>query len=122
ALGVWWALHNTTTPYFVYTHGMMGPWFKRTYPLKHYKKWLYWFWADYRVLRDAAAVLFTCEEERRLARQSFWLYRCDECVVSYGTAGPSGDRDAQHALFTAQFPELRGKRVLVFLGRIHVVK
>ena len=54
---------------------MLDPWFKRTYPIKHIKKWTYWPWADYRVLRDAKAVLFTTEQERLLARQSFWMYR-----------------------------------------------
>jgi glycosyltransferase involved in cell wall biosynthesis len=122
ALGVWSALRNTTTPYFVFTHGMLDPWFKRTYPLKHLKKWLYWPWGDYRVLRDATAVLFTCEEERRLARQSFWLYRCDEFVVNYGTSAPSGDPTAQRAVFLQRFPEIAGKRCLLFLGRMHVKK
>ena len=77
-LGVWLALRRAGVPYFVFPHGMLDPWFKRAYPLKHLKKWLYWPWAEYRVLRDARAVLFTCEEERRLARESFWLYRCEE--------------------------------------------
>lgn len=122
SFGVWRALKDTPTPYFVFTHGMIDPWFKRTYPLKHLKKWLYWFWADYRTLRDATAVLFTCEEERRLARQSFWLYRVDEFVINYGTNGPTGDPVAQKALFLEKFPHLRGKRVLLFLGRIHVKK
>jgi glycosyltransferase involved in cell wall biosynthesis len=122
ALGAWRALRGTPTPYFVFTHGMLDPWFKRAYPLKHLKKWLYWPWADYRVLRDATAVLFTCEEERRLARQSFWLYQCDEFVINYGTNGPTGDPVAQKALFLEKFPHLRGKRVLLFLGRIHVKK
>jgi glycosyltransferase involved in cell wall biosynthesis len=122
AFGVWRALHNTPTPYCVFPHGMLDPWFKRTYPLKHIKKWLYWPWADYRVLRDATAVLFTCEEERRLARQSFWLYRCDECVVNYGTGVPTGDAALQRALFLKRFPHLEGKRCLLFLGRVHVKK
>jgi glycosyltransferase involved in cell wall biosynthesis len=122
ALGVWQALHGTDTPYLVYPHGMLDPWFKRAYPLKHLKKWLYWPWADFRVLRDAAAVLFTCEEERRLARESFWLYHCREFVANYGTAGPTGDADVQRALFLARFPLLAGKRYLLFLGRVHVKK
>ncbi|HEY2255841.1 MAG TPA: glycosyltransferase, partial [Variovorax sp.] len=58
-LAAWRALARSATPYFVYTHGMLDPWFKRRYPLKHLKKWLYWPWAEYRVLRDAKAVLFT---------------------------------------------------------------
>ena len=32
SFGAWQALHNSQTPYFVYTHGMLDPWFKRTYP------------------------------------------------------------------------------------------
>ncbi|MES2695336.1 MAG: glycosyltransferase [Verrucomicrobiota bacterium] len=123
AFGAWRALRNTPTPYFVFTHGMLDPWFKKHYPLKHLKKWMYWPWGDYRVLRDAAAVLFTCEEERRLARQSFWLYRCDEFVVNYGTAGPPpGDEEARRKLFAARWPETEGKQCLLHLGRMHEKK
>ena len=118
----WRACRHTGTPYFVFTHGMLDPWFKRTYPAKHIKKWLFWPWGDYRVLRDARAVLFTCEEERLLARQSFWLYRCNEVVVGFGTAAPPPDADAQRAAFMARFPETKGKRIVLFLSRIHEKK
>jgi glycosyltransferase involved in cell wall biosynthesis len=122
SFGVWRALHKTTTPYYVFPHGMLDPWFNRTYPLKHLKKLLYWPLADYRVLRDAAAVLFTAEEERRLARESFSLYRCREVVVNYGTAAPNEDLSAAAEDFLGAFPELRGKKFLLFLGRLHVKK
>jgi glycosyltransferase involved in cell wall biosynthesis len=122
AFATWRALRGTGIPYFVYPHGMLDPWFKHTYPLKHLKKWTYWPWADYRVLRDASAVLFTTEQERLLARQSFWLYRANERVVGYGTTTPPGNGTKQRVLFLAQFPELRGKRILLFLSRIHPKK
>jgi glycosyltransferase involved in cell wall biosynthesis len=122
SFGTWCALHESKFKYFIFTHGMLDPWSKRQYPLKHLKKWLYWPWAEYRVLRDAQAVLFTSEEERRLARQSFWLYRCRETVVKYGTAAPSGDPEAQKQIFLARYPELRGKRLLLFMSRIHPKK
>src|ERR1035441_6071921 len=123
SFGAWRALRNCNTPYVVFTHGMLGPWFKTTYPLKHFKKWLYWPWGDYRVLRDAHAVLFTCEEERVLARQSFpHLYRCNEVVVGYGTADPKGDPQAELETFFGRYPQLRGKRLALFLGRIHPIK
>lgn len=109
-------------PYFVFPHGMLDPWFKRAHPLKHLKKSAYWLVGERRVLRDAAAALFTCEEERLLARRSFRPYRCREAVVSYGTGGPAGDAGAQRAAFLAAFPELRGKRLLLFLSRIHPKK
>jgi glycosyltransferase involved in cell wall biosynthesis len=122
SFGCWKALRGSKTPYVVFTHGMLDPWFKRTYPLKHLKKMLYWPWAEYRVLRDAKAVLFTCEEERVLARDSFRQYRCNEIVVNYGTSTPGGNPAARKASFFQQFPELRGKRLALFMGRIHPKK
>lgn len=116
------ALHRTATPYFVFTHGMLDPWFKHRYPAKHLKKWLYWPWGEYRVLRDARAVLFTCDEERLLARQSFWLYRAREAVVSYGTASPPDNAPQARAAFLNAFPALSNKRLLLFLGRLHEKK
>ncbi len=122
SFGTWRALRGSTTPYFVFPHGMLDPWFKRTYPLKHVKKMLYWHWAEYRVLRDAAAVLFTSEEERRLARESFALYHANEVVVNYGTADPEVDWAAAEAEFFAKFPQLRDQKFHLFLGRLHEKK
>ena len=122
SLAVWHTMRRLEVPYYVFTHGMLDPWFKRTYPLKHLKKWLYWPWAEYRVLRDARAVFFTCEQERLLARQSFWLYRCREIVLGYGTTPPPGEADAQRATFLQQFHECEGRRVWLFLSRIHEKK
>jgi glycosyltransferase involved in cell wall biosynthesis len=122
AFATWCVLRRGDVPYFVFPHGMLDPWFKRRYPLKHLKKWLYWPWADYRVLRDARAVLFTCEEERIQARKSFWLYRCREKVVGYGTSAPSGNPQLQQTAFFTRFPELRDRRILLFLGRLHEKK
>jgi glycosyltransferase involved in cell wall biosynthesis len=118
----WLAYRRKKTPYFVYTHGALDPWFKVTYPLKHLKKWLYWPWAEYRVLKDASAVLFTSEEERLLAAHSFWLYRAREKVVPYGIEAAPGDLDVAREHFYRQYPEYRGKRYLLFLSRIHPKK
>jgi glycosyltransferase involved in cell wall biosynthesis len=120
--GTWRALHDMKMPYCVFPHGMLDPWFKQAFPLKHLRKSLYWPWAEYRVLRDAHVVCFTCEEERVLARQSFRPYGCREAVVRYGTGGPKGDETVQRAAFSAAYPHLAGKRVILFLSRIHVKK
>jgi glycosyltransferase involved in cell wall biosynthesis len=120
--GAWRVLSRMKIPYFVFTHGMLDPWFKHTYPLKHIKKWLYWPWAEYRLLRDAQAVLFTCEEERLLARKSFWLYKVREEVINYGTGTPPQNTEALKALFYQAYPQLKNKRVLLFLSRIHEKK
>ncbi|WP_046112800.1 glycosyltransferase [Aquincola tertiaricarbonis] len=117
------ALRALGREYFVFTHGMLDPWFKQAYPRKHLKKWLYWPWGDYRVLRDARAVLFTSEEERLRARQSFWLYRARERVVAYGTrTPPRWDESPGQAAFLEAHPGLRGKRVMLFLSRIQQKK
>jgi glycosyltransferase involved in cell wall biosynthesis len=122
SFGVWRAVAGSSTPYFVFPHGMLDPWFKRKYPRKHFKKLLYWPWAEYRVLRDAKAVFFTSEEERRSARESFSLYRCREVVVSFGTAAPSMDLARAREAFFSAFPNLRGERFLLFMGRLHEKK
>lgn len=118
----WRALHGTGIHYFVYPHGMLDPWFKHTYPLKHYKKLAYWLWAEHHVLRDARAVLFTTEEERLRARQSFSLYQAHEKVVHYGTSAPPDDPIGQREAFFDAFPRLRGQRIFLFLSRIHPKK
>ena len=122
AFATWRALRGSSIRYFVYPHGMLDPWFKRAYPLKHLKKWTYWPWADYRVLRDATGVLFTTRRELILARQSFCLYKATECLVGYGTSAPPGNPDAQINEFYNQFPNLFGKRIILSLSRIHPKK
>ena len=115
-------LRRHNIPYVVFCHGMLDPWFKTAYPLKHFKKQLYWWLLEYRALRDARVVIFTCEEERMLARQSFTPYRVNEYVLGYGTLAPDIDVAACQETFLSQFPQLRGKRILLFLGRLHEKK
>jgi glycosyltransferase involved in cell wall biosynthesis len=117
-LATYLALRGSTTPLLVYPHGMLDPWFRYRYPLKHLKKWLVWPWAIHPPLRDADAVCFTCEQERRLARQSFWLYHCNEVVVDYGTKGiPNPEHDYATSFLEAH-PPIAGRQPLLFLGRV----
>lgn len=118
----WRALRRGPTPYFVFPHGMLDPWFKRAFPVKHLKKWLFWPWADYRVLRDATAVIFTSEEERIEARKSFALYRCNEVVSPLGVDDPGEANASAGEVFLTKHPELRDTRILLFLGRLHPKK
>lgn len=113
-----WRTMRGRVPYVVFTHGMLDPYFKHAFPLKHLKKWLYWLPIEYWVLRGADRVLFTCEPEASLAKQSFWLHRWRPSVVPFGTIPPEGSPDAQKEAFFHACPDLRGKRYLLFLGRI----
>lgn len=116
------ALRRAGLPYVVFAHGMMDPWFRETYPLKHVAKQAFWFAWQGRVLRHAAAVLFTCEEERRRARGVFRGYGYPECVVAFGTSGPPARKEDQLAVFHRLLPALKERRFLLFLGRIHEKK
>ena len=109
-------------PYVIFLHGMLDPWFAREYPLKHLKKWLYWPWAEYRVLRDARFVLFTTAEELRLARESFWLYKVRERLVGYGIKARQLPIGSAREAYLSAYPALRGKRILLYLSRIHPKK
>ena len=117
----WRRYAGSSIPYYVFPHGMLDPWFKETFPLKHLKKWLYWPWAEYRVLRDAAAVIFTSEEERSQARKSFWLYRCREKVSPLGVEAPPISSNAKLE-FLSRYPQLQNTRIFLFLGRLHPKK
>jgi glycosyltransferase involved in cell wall biosynthesis len=106
-------------PYAVFPHGMLDPYFKRAFPLKHAKKQVYWLLREHRVLRDAKAVCFTTPLERDRATKTFWPHRWNSAVISLGTSPPGGDRGGQRELFLDRYPELRRRRFFLFLSRIH---
>jgi glycosyltransferase involved in cell wall biosynthesis len=114
-----WTVLAGKKPYMVFSHGMLDPYFKRAFPLKHLKKWVYWLLAEYWILRSAYRVLFTTREESELARQSFWLHRWNGYVVPYGCSRPPTGKDAVCEAFYQRMPEMRGKRFMLYLGRIH---
>lgn len=121
-LASWLVLAKSSVPYFVFPHGMLDPWFRYTFPLKHLKKTLLWSWSVYPVLRDADAVLFTCEKELSLARKSFKLYRCNEVVVKFGTSGIPFPSKNYSKMFIDKHPFLVDKQCFLFLGRVHPKK
>lgn len=121
-LGTRLALASSDKPYLLFTHGMLDPWFEQAFPLKHIKKSIYWLMAESIVVRNAAAVLFTSEEERLNARRSFRPYKCIEIVSGCGTSASDVDADAQREIFLNKYPALREKELLLFLGRIHPKK
>lgn len=121
-LATWWTLRRTQVPYYVFPHGMLDPWFRRSHPIKHLKKALYWWLVERHVLGRARHVLFTADEEARLAAQTFGLYRASPCTVGYGVALDAVAAKTTADDFLEAWPQLRGRRLLTFLGRIHPKK
>jgi len=114
-------------PYVVFPHGMLDPYFKRRFPAKHAKKWIYWLLNDYWLLRRAFRVLFITQIEADLAKQSFFLHQWTLIVVALGAEPPpltphSSSSHSSTEAFYNRCPEVRGKRFLLFLGRIHPKK
>ncbi|HEY9825445.1 MAG TPA: glycosyltransferase [Stenomitos sp.] len=109
-------------PYIIYPHGMLDPWFNRTYPIKHIKKYIYWP-LEFLTLHFARFVMYTCQEEMKLAQCSFKPYSCRPIVFNFGISlgNNSLNPEDEHCFFE-QYPDLINKQIILFLGRIHSKK
>ena len=116
------AARRAGTPYWVYPHGMLDPWFNRAYPGKMLKKHLTWWWGERVLLGRAREVWFTSPAEQRLAQTSFPAYRVKGRVVPFGVGRPPEpspeEREAVQACLTAG----AATRHLLFLSRLHPKK
>jgi len=109
-------------PYLVYPHGMLDPWFKKTYPFKHIKKQLYWWTTQFKILRGARAVCFTTIEEELLGKNTFFPNHFRAVVTGLGVGSPPGDEEDQIRKFLQRFPQARNRKILIYLGRFHPKK
>jgi glycosyltransferase involved in cell wall biosynthesis len=110
---------------FLMPHGMLDPWFQRdpSRRVKAVRNWFYWWLVERRVVNGSQALLFTCEEELRLARTTFGGYRpLREVNVGLGAAGPPEFLPQMRGAFLAKLPRLGSRPYLLFLGRIHPKK
>ena len=106
-------------PYVVLSHGSLDPTFKNAYPLKYATRSAYWLFAKYWNLRSAHRVLFTTQTEAKLAEQTFWLHKWNGAVIPFGANRPPQDGPALQSAFYWKFPQMRDRRFMLFLGRIH---
>jgi glycosyltransferase involved in cell wall biosynthesis len=108
-------------PYFAFAHGMLDPWFQHApgRRLKAIRNWIYWKLVEQHVVHNATAMFFTCQEELRLARETFRPYHPqNEVNVGYGIAPPPGYQTAMSQAFAGKCPDLKGKPYFLFLSRI----
>lgn len=110
---------------YLMPHGMLDPYFQRASgrKLKALRNEVYWKLIESRVVNGAEGVLFTCEEELRLARLPFQPYRprC-EVNVGYGILPPPASTPTMQDAFLARCPGLHDQPYLLFLSRIHEKK
>tara|TARA_B110000503_G_scaffold96495_1_gene145087 strand:+ start:188 stop:1369 length:1182 start_codon:yes stop_codon:yes gene_type:complete len=119
---VWKVSKKFNKPYFVFIHGMLDPWFKNNYFLKHLKKLIYWYLIQSKVLKDAKSILYTTNEEKTLAKKTFGKFNQCEKVIGYGIKGnPYLNNKGQNS-FLKKYSKLKQKRIILFFGRIHEKK
>ena len=100
-------------PYLLAPHGALAPYYYRRH---RFRKLLMEFWFQNAVTRGAAAIHFTTEEERRLAKP--YIFGVPGVVVPLGL-----DMDEYQPLplrgsFRAAYPEIGGRPIVLFLGRL----
>lgn len=121
SVGGWQGCVKARLPYVLFTHGMMDPWFKKNYPLKHWLKQLFWLIQGH-ALKDASAVLFTSEEEKKLAQGVFWGFKYNAKVVSYAAGEALTPSYEAKNTINQILKNVADKPYLLYLSRIHEKK
>jgi len=104
-------------PYIVRPHGTLDPYiFQR----RRLKKILFDLWFQNRVLARASAIHYTAEEEMRLA--SPFVHGAPGVVIPNGLDPADYAKLPAPGSFRAKHPEIGGRRILLFLGRINFKK
>lgn len=106
-------------PLLVYPHGMLDPWALRQ---SRWLKCAAWWAFNRKVFRQAAGVCFTTEDERRLAAPMLGKIRGSQVIVPLGVEEPPESPKVLKAEFGSAHPALAGRRVFLFLGRLHPKK
>jgi len=104
-------------PYILRPHGTLDPYL---FSRHRGRKLLYELLIERRNLRCAAAVHFVTEEERRLAAQSKLLF--NPVVVPFGIDFDDLPALRDRTAMEAEWPETRGRHVILFLGRVNFKK
>ncbi|QCR22595.1 glycosyltransferase [Pontibacter sp. SGAir0037] len=110
---------------YLMPHGMLDPYFQRAKE----RKWkairntVYWKLVERAVVNDADGLLFTCEEECRLAKEPFSPYKPKkELIVGLGVENPPAKNFVIQEAFETKFPFLKDEPYVLFLSRVHEKK
>ncbi len=110
---------------FVMPHGMLDPYFQRAAgrKLKALRNFIYWKVIEGKLINMADGLLFTCEEECCLARETFRPYKPKrELVVGLGSDQPPTYTPMMSRAFSEKVPDVGTDAYILFLSRIHEKK
>ncbi|BAV04292.1 Glycosyltransferase involved in cell wall bisynthesis [Filimonas lacunae] len=113
---------NGTAPrLYVMPHGMLDPWFQRAKErrVKAIRNSVFWHLIEKYVINGADGILFTCEQELLLARETFNGYKPQrELNIGYGISKPPAFRKEMTEAFEALSAGLNSQPYLLFLSRV----
>lgn len=113
-----------TPAVFVMPHGMLDPWFQRAKgrKVKAIRNWIFWKLVERKLVNTSRGLLFTCETEKELAKETFYPYNPkSESVIGLGIEAPPKLSAESVGNFRKRY-QLENKKYLLFLGRINVKK
>ena len=113
------AARSAGVPYLIFPHGMLDLWALQQ---SRWLKQMAWCLYNCRVFQQASGVCFTTEDERRLAAPKLKKIPGRQLIVPLGVEGPPEAPDILKAEFFKDHPALAGRRVFLFLGRLHPKK
>jgi glycosyltransferase involved in cell wall biosynthesis len=106
-------------PFVVMPHGMIDP---HSLERKRLKKWLYGHFIEWPNIRAARSMIYTHPEEQRLAETAVKRLPVGSIVPLGADEPPTQSRESQAEAFFQTHPHLKGKDVILFLGRLHPKK
>lgn len=110
---------------YVMPHGMLDPYFQKAKSrrFKAVRNWIFWKLVEQKVINGADGVLFTCEQELLLARETFKPYKPKvEINIGYGIQFPPEPDFKYYQAFLEKCPGVTGRPYFLFLSRIHPKK
>ncbi|MGK6351563.1 glycosyltransferase [Parapedobacter sp. DT-150] len=117
--------HKNAPKLFVMPHGMLDPYFQKApgRKLKALRNWLFWRLFERYLVNNADGILFTCEQELLLARETFRLYHPKkEMNVGYGIQPPPSYSVKLTHDFQVTCPITFDQSYWLFLSRVHEKK
>jgi glycosyltransferase involved in cell wall biosynthesis len=100
-------------------HGMLDPYSLRQ---KRWRKRVYLGTLERSNLQGASRLIFTTTDEQKAAQESLPWLAPGEVIALGADYPPDASRETCAATFTNLFPQVLGRRCLLFLGRIHQKK
>ena len=108
---------RAAVPYLLGPHGSLDPYIYRRH---RFRKMLMELWFQNAVTRGAAAIHFTTEEERQLARP--YIFGVPGIVVPLGLEMNEYQPAPPRGRFRATHPDIGDRPIVLFLGRLNFKK